>query len=607
MSRYLPSIKRYSWIVVAVVLLAALGGGILIHAMGPENVVSSTLVVEMPTSGVAGGALLTNPATSIAQANVFAAEVTSRSAMTFVEHSYPELGKHGHTIKNLMQSVTATPSTSAGTITIQATGRTSTDALMMANDVAQGFTAFVAQQGQQENDAIRSGLENQLKQFQDQKSALETKIQHTQYSDKSTTSGATGGNSATNSMTTPGVNAASQASNHGWTSSTTTTIVDPQLQVDMADLASLNQGINAIQTQIATLSAATAGSVAIIQLAAPADVAPSAKPLLVLAALLLMGLIIGLLLAGLMMYLDRRLVAGDMVKERLGQSFVGDLSTDATLAATPARPALRAAQQSANIYASLCLMGFAQMVHPERRGSVLLVTSAREGEGKTTLACAIAGAVARAGTSVVLVDANLRRPTDHLSLGVTPTGSGLSGLLAGEGTVGDAVQETDIPNLQLLPAGSAVEVPTLLLQDNFPEVLRQVSQLADVVIVDGPEMLASADGVLLANVSDQVMLVVDARHDQLPQIERAVELLSSLTHTQVGVVLNRAPNAQRDGYFASAQQPKMLAEHRVPSLAAAGGLQPLAIGPAANGGNGLAELGIANHALPETSPESPVI
>lgn len=601
MYRYLPIVKRYGWIVGAVVLLAALIGAVVVHAMPPENIVSSTLVVQVPSSAVSTGTLLGNPTTSITQADVYAAEVVSRDAMTFVVHQYPELTKHGYSVYNLMHDVTATPGTTAATISIQATGRTSTDAIMMANDVAQGFVVYAAQQAQAQVNTLRDDLNKQLQQFEAQRNALETKFENTQFNNSQTTTTTTRNSSSSNGSNSFGATS-TNGSAFGNTTTTTTTNTDPRYAVYQTDLASLNTTIGTLQTQIATLPTNAPPTMSIIQLATPVDVSPSAKPLLIVAALLLVGLILGLVIAGLMIYFDRRLYGAEMVKPRLGQAYLGGLSTDAALATTPAHPSLQAAQESANIYAGLRLMGFAQMIHPDRRGNVLLVTSAQEAAGKTTLACALAGAAARAGSSVILVDGNLRHPADHVSLHVEPTGVGLSGLLAGEGSVDEAIHETDVPNLTLLPAGPAVEVPTLLLQDHFPDVLHQVCQMADVIVVDGPGMLSSADGVLLANMADQAVLVVDARHDQMPQLERAVELMTTLTSTPIGVVLNRIPNASSQGYFATALRHSALPERRVPVLAGTkDAFVPLEIGPAPTSANGGGEVSNGHLVLPEAN------
>ena len=564
MTRYLPSIKRYSWIIVVCVAVALIAGLVILRASPPAYVASSTLVVQAQSTAAGASALTTDPTRGIAEANLYATEVPSRDAMTLVSKLYPELAKHGYSTFALMHDVTATPDTNAATITIQATAKTPHDAVMMANDVASGFVAYVARQMQTQLDTLHSNLQHQLDSYQQQKSALEKTILATKATTTTTTSS---GTNSTNVPGGPGV-AGSGASN---TNSTTTTSSNSALAVYTADLTSINQTIASLQSQLALLPAVATGDASAIQLATLADVTQSAKPILIAAATLLASLILAGLLIALMIYLDRSLLGEDDVKEKLGLPYLGGVSSEMTLAAAPASAGGIPAQESANIFAGLLLTHLIAAGGHDRghQGSVVLVTSAREAEGKTTVACALAGSIARSGGSVALIDANLPQPATHLSLGIEPTGSGLSGLLTSEGPMEEALlQVGETPGLWLLPAGSAVETPTLLLQERLPEILRQIRQKVDVVIIDSPALLNSADGVLLANMSDYVAMVVDARHGKLGPLEYATDLLTSLSAAPVGVILNRLSRRRPIRYYANTLERRPAVAPRLPALAA---------------------------------------
>ena len=564
MTRYLPSIKRYSWIIVVCVAVALIAGLVILRASPPAYVASSTLVVQAQSTAAGASALTTDPTRGIAEANLYATEVPSRDAMTLVSKLYPELAKHGYSTFALMHDVTATPDTNAATITIQATAKTPHDAVMMANDVASGFVAYVARQMQTQLDTLHSNLQHQLDSYQQQKSALEKTILATKATTTTTTSS---GTNSTNVPGGPGV-AGSGASN---TNSTTTTSSNSALAVYTADLTSINQTIASLQSQLALLPAVATGDASAIQLATLADVTQSAKPILIAAATLLASLILAGLLIALMIYLDRSLLGEDDVKEKLGLPYLGGVSSEMTLAAAPASAGGIPAQESANIFAGLLLTHLIAAGGHDRghQGSVVLVTSAREAEGKTTVACALAGSIARSGGSVALIDANLPQPATHLSLGIEPTGSGLSGLLTSEGPMEEALlQVGETPGLWLLPAGSAVETPTLLLQERLPEILSQIRQKVDVVIIDSPALLNSADGVLLANMSDYVAMVVDARHGKLGPLEYATDLLTSLSAAPVGVILNRLSRRRPIRYYANTLERRPAVAPRLPALAA---------------------------------------
>lgn len=564
MTRYLPSIKRYSWIIVVCVAVALIAGLVILRASPPAYVASSTLVVQAQSTAAGASALTTDPTRGIAEANLYATEVPSRDAMTLVSKLYPELAKRGYSTFALMHDVTATPDTNAATITIQATAKTPHDAVMMANDVASGFVAYVARQMQTQLDTLHSNLQHQLDSYQQQKSALEKTILATKATTTTTTSS---GTNSTNVPGGPGV-AGSGASN---TNSTTTTSSNSALAVYTADLTSINQTIASLQSQLALLPAVATGDASAIQLATIADVTQSAKPILIAAATLLASLILAGLLIALMIYLDRSLLGEDDVKEKLGLPYLGGVSSEMTLAAAPASAGGIPAQESANIFAGLLLTHLIAAGGHDRghQGSVVLVTSAREAEGKTTVACALAGSIARSGGSVALIDANLPQPATHLSLGIEPTGSGLSGLLTSEGPMEEALlQVGETPGLWLLPAGSAVETPTLLLQERLPEILSQIRQKVDVVIIDSPALLNSADGVLLANMSDYVAMVVDARHGKLGPLEYATDLLTSLSAAPVGVILNRLSRRRPIRYYANTLERRPAVAPRLPALAA---------------------------------------
>jgi Mrp family chromosome partitioning ATPase/capsular polysaccharide biosynthesis protein len=554
MTRYLPSIKRYSWIIVVCVAVAIIAGLVILRAAPPAYLASSTLVVQAQSTAAGASALTTDPTRGIAEANLYAAEVPSRDVMTLVSKLYPELAKHGYSTNALMRDVTATPDTSAATIAIEATARTPHDAVMIANDVASGFVVYVARQMQTQLDTLHGNLQHQLDSYLQQKSALEKTILATQATTTTTTS------SGTNSTNIPG----SGSSN---TSSTSTTSSSPALAVYTADLASVNQTIASLQSQLALLPTTAIGDATVIQLAAPSDVTQSAKPLLIAAATLLVSLILAGLLIALMIYLDRSLLGEDEVKEKLGLPYLGGVSRDMTLAAAPASAGAIPAQESANIFAGMLLTHLIATGNRDRPGSVILVTSAREAEGKTTVACALAGSIVRSGGSVAIIDANLPRPATHLALGIEPVGSGLSGLLTSEGPMEEALlQVGETPGLWLLPAGSAVETPTLLLQERLPEILGQIRQKVDVVIIDSPALLDSADGVLLANMSDYVTMVVDSRHSRLGPLEYAADLLTSLSSAPVGVILNRLSGRRPIRYYANTLERRPSAAPRLPAL-----------------------------------------
>jgi capsular exopolysaccharide synthesis family protein len=147
---------------------------------------------------------------------------------------------------------------------------------------------------------------------------------------------------------------------------------------------------------------------------------------------------------------------------------------------------------------------------PDRPYRTLLVTSAGPAEGKTTIACCVATAMAQAGQKVLLLDCDLRRPRLHRvfnrSLGV-----GLTNVLLDDSATDSALNHTDVPNLDVMTAGPLPPNPAELLQsERFKTVLHALSDRYDRIILDSAPAAAVTDPAILSRVTDGTVLVVRA-------------------------------------------------------------------------------------------------
>src|SRR5262249_6840399 len=137
-----------------------------------------------------------------------------------------------------------------------------------------------------------------------------------------------------------------------------------------------------------------------------------------------------------------------------------------------------------------------------RATRVVLVTSATAGEGKTTLAAALASSLARAGRKTLLLDGDLRRPTVHELFEIAQQ-PGFSEILLGEVEVQDAVQPSPQDNLSLVPAGQwDREVLLALSRNGLEGIFDKLQQEFDFIVIDSHPVLAATDALLIGRQTD---------------------------------------------------------------------------------------------------------
>lgn len=169
----------------------------------------------------------------------------------------------------------------------------------------------------------------------------------------------------------------------------------------------------------------------------------------------------------------------------------------------------------------------------------LLLTSAGPREGKTTTSINTGTVFAYSGARTLIVDADLRKPRLHKSLGVTNE-AGLSNCLVDE-SIDPATlcQQTEIPNVWMLPSGPVPPNPSELLgRKRMKVVLDRLRETFDQIIVDTPPIGAVTDAAILAKVVDGVILVVHAGKTRRTIVHRGLEQLRHIEARIVGVVLN---------------------------------------------------------------------
>jgi capsular exopolysaccharide synthesis family protein len=179
-----------------------------------------------------------------------------------------------------------------------------------------------------------------------------------------------------------------------------------------------------------------------------------------------------------------------------------------------------------------------------------LITSPDALEGKSTMAANLAVVMAQDGKSVVLVDADLRRPMQHKIFRL-PNSTGLTRTLF-DGRVGldGRLQETGIENLRVLTAGPLPPNPSELLgSERMRNLIERLDELADVIVFDSPPVLPVTDAAVLAPRVDGVLIVAEAGQTRHGAVRQMVETLQNVGANLLGTVLNRMSVGGANGYY----------------------------------------------------------
>ncbi|MBC2004955.1 CpsD/CapB family tyrosine-protein kinase [Listeria booriae] len=176
----------------------------------------------------------------------------------------------------------------------------------------------------------------------------------------------------------------------------------------------------------------------------------------------------------------------------------------------------------------------------------LMLTSYSPAEGKSTLVACMATTYAQQNKKVLIIDADFRRPTQYQKLELSNQ-QGLSMLLQEsiDAELDDFIQDTQFPNVYLLPAGPLPPNPTELLEKNlFQQVIQETTDIFDLVLIDAPPA-GIADTQIVANIVDNVLIVVEDNRVKKAQLKQTIHVLEQANATIIGFVLNKVKRKKR--------------------------------------------------------------
>jgi capsular exopolysaccharide synthesis family protein len=242
--------------------------------------------------------------------------------------------------------------------------------------------------------------------------------------------------------------------------------------------------------------------------------------------------------------LDQGLAIDDTTTELSGLPIIGRLP----------RGGYRADEGTALAEAARLLLANLSFANLGERPRTIALVSPSEQEGKSTCSVSIGRAGAELGLEVLVVEADLRRPSLASKLDLPPTRRGrgfASALVKPEVPLEEQSMQAPGTTLEVLPAGAIPPNPAALLaSERLAEFDARAREVFDLVVYDTPPFSAGADASLLAAQVEGVVLVVDAHTTRRAPVLQAVEQLRRVRANVLGIVVNRAPRAVDPYYYA---------------------------------------------------------
>lgn len=280
---------------------------------------------------------------------------------------------------------------------------------------------------------------------------------------------------------------------------------------------------------------------------AEAPIAPSApNTKLNLLLGLVTGLALGLGTAVLRTTLDNQIRGEADLRRVTDAPLLGGISFDQDATRKPLLT--QAAPQSPRAESFRQLRTNLQFANVSGHAKTVLLTSSLPGEGKSTTATNLAIALAQAGQTVCLIDADLRRPMVNEYLGLERN-AGLTTALVGAADVNDLLQHWGEDSLYVLASGQIPPNPSELLgSEEMKNLISRLEQAFDTVIVDAPPLLPVTDAAVLAQHVGGVVVVIGSQKIKRQDLEKSLGALEMVGANILGVVLNRLPLKGPDAY-----------------------------------------------------------
>ena len=254
---------------------------------------------------------------------------------------------------------------------------------------------------------------------------------------------------------------------------------------------------------------------------------------------LVLGLFLGTVVAFLLEFLDDRVKTTDELERLLGLPLLG--MTPSVKGDNPVVHALMTMEQPASAIAESFRSLRTNLLFASREGTpkVLTLTSAMPSEGKSSSCMNLATAFAQSNARVLVIDADLRKPTAHKRLKLDNS-MGLSNFLTYQASIDDVVQETLIPGVSAVTAGPLSPNPSeLLSSERLQELFDLAPDTFDIIIIDAPPVMGLADALVLANRASATVMVTAFAQSKKRQIQDAHRRLKQSHANIIGVLFTK--------------------------------------------------------------------
>jgi capsular exopolysaccharide synthesis family protein len=264
----------------------------------------------------------------------------------------------------------------------------------------------------------------------------------------------------------------------------------------------------------------------------------------------IVGLLLGVMIVALLEYFYNAVTPEEDVSELAGAPVLATVTQMSGMKPGTGQVYMLGHPNSSAAEAIRLLRTNLQFASASRQIDKLVVSSPGPGEGKSTLAANLGVVMAQGGFTTAIVDADLRKPTQHRIFGV-PSDRGVTSMLTNpDSEWTEHAAKVALPGLCLIPSGTIPPNPfDLASSDRFQRRLDEIARAVDIVIIDSPPILSASDSLAMAAHADGLLLVAQSHKTRTDTLRHAADVVHQGDVRLVGVVLNRLKGQRGASYY----------------------------------------------------------